>query len=465
MKTLKFLFVSMIVFGLSHVMLGQSYDYTQFRFPDVKIKGINTSGNLSGGESHYRFLSESKSANTSANYNLNGNFFSFTNNAKTQKRNNIYFNHSFRFNSDRRQGLIATNNHIVKSRDFYFYLSEEQVNRKFLNDNASFAGFKNLFLELDHNVSLGYANGYTNDTADVENNYSNYNMFLALPIKVGFGRIEPMNDLFLAQFLMDDLLKEGLISEKFSQEKLFELAQLMSYIRNQRVFDFRRSNIYQLTEIAGWMEKNNIPQNIKSFTIMNDNWQNAYLNTRNHGKRVSVGFIPWLDANKYSNNFKQSYYGLGLQLEFSKAKAVSQYLQRDLSIYLTQHYQSDNNNVFKDQFFTQLLAAVEYSYNPNSRTTYSITPSMSYYLFNIDNQEINASLRGQVNYFINNKTRILASLTGSYLPKSDENNFSNIFYNRGQNVLPGRLIYAEYGIYGNKGFNLSGEVYLKYNIF
>lgn len=56
-----------------------------------------------------------------------------------------------------------------------------------------------------------------------------------------------MQQVFNAQFLMDDLLEQGLINEKFTEEELYELAGIMSKVLNTRVFDFRRSRIYQLT--------------------------------------------------------------------------------------------------------------------------------------------------------------------------------------------------------------------------
>ena len=44
---------------------------------------------------------------------------------------------------------------------------------------------------------------------------------------------------------MDDLLEQGLINEKFTEEELYELAGIMSKVNTR--FDFRRSRIYQLT--------------------------------------------------------------------------------------------------------------------------------------------------------------------------------------------------------------------------
>lgn len=133
---------------------------------------------------------------------------------------------------------------------FSLQARKRQINRKYIHNNASFLGLKGKFFELNHELRYTFIDS---------EKYRSHDGLVSVPLAYGFGRLEPMQQVFNAQFLMDDLLEQGLINEKFTEEELYELAGIMSKVLNTRVFDFRRSRIYQLTELSNWLESKGVP--------------------------------------------------------------------------------------------------------------------------------------------------------------------------------------------------------------
>ena len=469
----KVAFIFLSIFYISvifvHTSYSQQYDYSRFRFPDVKVKGLNSTANLYG---HlFKYNNEQMDFKTNQfNYSLNGNYFLFTNNSVQQKTDRVYFYHSLDYNKNIYNLIINNQNRTTKSRNVQFLISKQQVNRKYSNTDGALFGIRNRFFEFDHNIQLDYNHRYAKNELD-ENKQNSIGVFATMPVKIGYGRIEPMNDLFLAQFLMDDLLQAGLITTYFTEDQLFELAQLMSSVRNQRVFDFRRANIYQLTEIAGWMEKNNIPQNIRSFTVLTDNWQYAFNNTRNHGKRISLGLIPGIDYLQIndinSEDSRETNYGIGLQSEYNEAKAVSQFIHRDIFFGLAQYFQSDKNIEYSN--ITNLQAAMKYGYHPNSRSTYGITPSIDYHLFDYQDHDVDLNLNFSASYFINNRARINANFSIGYNASETDTFLIQRFpsYFSSTHTWPGNLISVyNSNLFGDiNRFQLSGGINFNYAFF
>lgn len=109
---------------------------------------------------------------------------------------------------------------------------------------------------------------------------------------------------------MNDLLEAGILKAKFSESDLYELAALMANVKNQRVFDFRRATIYQLTELTNWLNSKGIEQNIKTFTILNDNWTGNFAAQRLNGKGFHSVF---LHGHKELGQAKQCKLGVRLK--------------------------------------------------------------------------------------------------------------------------------------------------------
>ncbi len=113
----------------------QQYDYSKFRFPDVKVKGLNSTVNLNGNMFDYK--NKPLEFNTgSINYSLNGSYFLFTNTNVQQKTDRVFFNHSFDYDKYFPNAIIFNQDKTLKSRNTQFSISKQQVNRKYSNTDG-----------------------------------------------------------------------------------------------------------------------------------------------------------------------------------------------------------------------------------------------------------------------------------------------------------------------------------------
>jgi hypothetical protein len=225
---MKIVFSTLLLF-VSLMAFSQNYDYSKFKYPEVKIPSLYTYANLSNYiKNDYNDKSQNRN---DLGYSITGDYSLFSNSKSNQKLLYLSLNNE----------LANTSKTDNSTFSFDLRLNSSFFNRKYSkNDSVSFLGIKNHFFELDCILSSNLSSN-TNKNDQSKSNYNSQNVDIQLPIKVGFGRIEPMNNLFIAQFLMDDLIKEGLLKDKFSQEKLFELAQLMTKVNIRRVFDYRKA--------------------------------------------------------------------------------------------------------------------------------------------------------------------------------------------------------------------------------
>jgi len=406
------LFIATFLLNIANIYA--QYNYDEYKFPNVKVRGLDTELRLTGQGTN----EESPSSSIhNLRYNIRSDYFQLTNSQKTQKTDYFsVFNSSDRYYQD--FGVF----------NFYWRtiadITKSQINRNYYKQDASFLGMKGKYWEIDHTIHLDFYNGddFIFPILGTQTQYKETNISAEFPIKMGFGRIEPVREVFLAQFLMDDLLKEGIISEKFTQGQLFELAQLMADVSNRRIFDFRRFNIYQLTRLANWLESQGIENDIKSFAILNDNWNYAFTNLRRQGKRISYGINPWIYyfwENFGSNKTNANVWGLDINFEYISIKNHSHYLQREFGLDISSNifYQESGDY---GRLSSNLGLFYGWTYSPSSRTTLSFLPRIDYTNDLKQSAALNLDLPLSINYFINDKMRLIGTFIFRTVLNDDE---------------------------------------------
>jgi hypothetical protein len=396
MKTL-FYITMIFTLGSANMLVGQ-YNYDLYKFPEVKVKGLNISFNSLGSYNKYELTKDYKSRNFS--YDLESNYFQFLNTGKRQKTDFVSVQNRFSY---AKYDLLPIEN---KVKSFYLNLNKNQINRNYFQNEASFLGLKGKFFEVNHKLTVSYSSvinsSYTQAAAD-------------LSLGLGFGRLEPVSEVFDAQFLMNDLLEAGIIKSKFSESELYELAALMAKVKNQRIFDFRRATIYQLTELTNWLNSKGIDQNIKTFTILNDNWTGNFTAQRLNGKRLSFSISPWAQKNwdKRNNVNWESELNRGAlaSVTYVNAKNKSLFFGTETSLRLSHGF----NNAHQADNVTTLSGSYGLIFNPNSRTTISASPTISLATQTFSQHAAQLSLPLNFNYFINNRSRISGFLDLKWL--------------------------------------------------
>lgn len=443
------------------------YDYAAFRFPDIDRKALNAQFGLSGDalqfEQRQRTTPSENRLSAFAN-NLDLSYSRFRNTEKLQALQLVSFGQSF---SSSRSKSVFTFTTLDRRTQLNVNLGINDLHRHYYKPQRFWAyqllvatTFQKLTRRRDMPVM-------TTDKS------SEFNLNASLPLTIGKGRIEPIDDVFIAKFMMDDLMENGIINADLSQEQLFSLGQVMAAARNQRIFDSRRQRVYELTQLDNWFKENGLAESKSDmlyFTTVTDNWLFSFRNVRSAGERYAVGAAPFALFSHFRNfdpGISKGHFGISVFGEYDNERPINQFWQVEKRARAGVEYLNSPVN-FADDLSNEWLrpfaeASLGYGYFPNSRTIFLADASLRYeYYIGSDNNVldfdyhvIQPAIRLEATYFINYQFRINGALSGSYFWSSDnaDGAVSSSF------ELPFSLNS------GNAGFNFSSNVSLLYSFF
>lgn len=415
------------------------YNYNNYKYPDVTVKGLNIGLFLYGNGKSYTTLSRNKIYYL--NYNFDFNYFRFVNNSHQQKTDNIIFSNSLRKQSPS----------VFQDEYVTFFVEKSQINRKYFHNDTGLFGLQGKFFEINHQF-------------DVTKSFSRYDYFnasLILSGGIGIGRLHPVSEVFNAQFLMDDLMQQGLMHQKFSEEELYELAALMAKIKNTRVFDYRRARKFQLKELNKWLQTKGLTQDIDLFTTINDNWSSNLVNKRLEGSKISFNLNPWIDLTRTTNE-KRDKYGLAAIINFVSANNINQRFGSETMIDI--NCNADLSDA-KTSNSILLSGSHQLLFNPNSRTIFGLEPALTVAITDLKYYGFLLSLQGSCSYFINNQARISGNIIFSrnqrvgtqllnFNPSINEFN-NNFITNASNSNLASFFDYENYSVRANINFSYS----------
>jgi hypothetical protein len=231
-----------------------------------------------------------------------------------------------------------------------------------------------------------------------------------------------------------------------------------------------------LSEIANWLEKNDVPMNIKTFAIINDNREFSRINTRYHGKRISIGAIPTLylvsdnynypDTSVSKTNHRK---GIGFIFEYDNSKAISQYVSSDFSLMLSKNFQNGKNEDFIQNAFnvTALKVAYGIKYNPNSRTIYGLDVYGLSSIFNSYKSSVMLGVSLFGNFFLNYRTNLTATVSANYSVTNPTTPAipSPVAFNTTDNTLFRFTTQFSNYIHNEKNLNIYSNLRLNYTLF
>lgn len=438
------------------------YDYAAFRFPDIDRKALDVQFDLLGSaskrEERQVFMPENIS-NSSISNNLSFNYSRFRNTETLQSQQSLSFSESF-FSRRTRTSTFLARETILN-----LGIGIDNVHRKY---------YKPLrFWEIDLFATAGFQRSRRRDDNVPVNKRSDLTLIGSLPVKIGQGRIEPIDDVFIAKFMMDDLLENGLLSAPLSQEQLFSLGQVMAAARNQRIFDGRRQRIYELTQLDNWFKANGLAESKSDmlyFTTVADNWLFSFRNVRSAGARYAVGLEPFGRLRhtwEVGPGISEGYFGISAFGEYTHERPINQFWQLQKTAKAGIEYLINPVDPERD-FYNQWLrpfaeAGLGYGYFPNSRTNLFANAALRYEYYHADPDNaflfdyhvVQPSIDLQTTYFINYQFRLNGRLNSSYSWSSD-NDEGPVFSS------PGLPFSANSG---NSRFNLFAQLTLNYSFF
>lgn len=115
----------------------------------------------------------------------------------------------------------------------------------------------------------------------------------ALPIGVGKGRIEIVNDAWLATSILEALKDEGKLKREPTHQEITYLAEEIARIKNARILDFRNKMIYELDEIYTYiLNLGLVEESTLAFAILYDAWRYEIFTSRSSGRVLESYITP-----------------------------------------------------------------------------------------------------------------------------------------------------------------------------
>lgn len=324
---------------------------------------------------------------TNSNFNLNlaHSAIDFDRTKQRWWSNSVNFNY-YRIN--RNEEISSSTSHRLYSNLIY---------RKFSSNER--------YLELGYSLSLNYSD--------------HYRITASVPLRLGKGRIELVNDAWHLNAIVNQLNKNGILGNLPNQKVLFEFANKLGQIKNKRVLDFRFENIFEIEQVTTLFKEIGYEMTPAFFAQFIDAYRYESFINRYAGSSFSFGLTPFLDYNNNTGDYR--YYSLFADIKYEYFKPIKVKYQLDYSMSLGIGIGDDNvgaiplNPTFLNngEFALRMDATIVWGYFPNSRINFRIGSDISNF-YNIDLKENTFSLYGRTefNYFFapQFKMQIMASL-------------------------------------------------------
>ncbi|MFN8205944.1 MAG: hypothetical protein U0T82_00850 [Bacteroidales bacterium] len=277
--------VFLLPFGILHSQF-DSVSLSDYKLPDIKRNQLDIQLNSRFNHSNQmpdKYLYMNGSGTFSMAYNSYTNRRNYQGDQTVSGSLNPYF-------YEYKQGASHT-----RSSSLQTGLNFSSVNRIYLQD--LFFAEANLY---------AFAGKYNNsrdvrfyDAADslTQRNKSDertLNLHVRVPLLLGYGRIEPVEDARLAVYILEDMEKLGRLTRTPTREEIMELASLISTVKNERVLDSRIKKIGELKSIDAFLQQKGLITQADGtyFTSLNDNWDYSAGPVRYSGFRIYGGIEP-----------------------------------------------------------------------------------------------------------------------------------------------------------------------------
>jgi len=415
---LLFLFTA---FSLKIFSQSDTFDISEFKLPEIHRRQLDFNADFYGYSNTSEYIDTSVYGNdkhSSVNGKMNIHFSSFQNTRKVQSRSSatlILNGSGHKYNSQ-------SQNDEVKEQSYSPLFSLDLERRRYFK-NETFLG-TSAFLHFLYN----YDNS-TTDYPSVEYPQKNYSLSTVIPIAVGKGRIEPVQDARQALYIIDALEKEGRLRKDINRRDIENFADLVAKLNSERYFDYRIQRMHELEALDSFLVANHLVResDARYFTVLSDYWDYGNRQARYSGNRISVELYPGYNLYN-STTYESPYEALIIYggLEFIHEKPINLYWQNTLRVY---SYAGKIKSLDKDKNLFNYLYAIPdlslgisqiISYYPNTRTNMSLNYGLTWgnNFKGSDGSEANHGLglngRFNINYYFSPQLRLNFTAYANY---------------------------------------------------
>jgi len=394
----------------------RSFRLDTFKLPDIHFTSLTVFGALYGRHTDTDRPGDGLEINDQSRFspNIDLTYNRYVNSPRLQSSSFLNLDQSF--DSRRVEGITG----ISKTTDLNTRISTSSSNRYYTG---------NRFFQLGGFASFNY--GYQSQEftdsleTDIDKDKS-YSIRLEPVIGIGKGRLEPVSDVAMALFILQDAADLGVDLAAVTTEDIYAFASLMAEVRNRRILDFRRMRIAELRDLYAHMRTNGwvLPDDPGFFTVLTDNWIYTNVFFRQAGKRWTYSLSPRYFLSKHflsSLDSERQEIGAGITIDYQKHQPVNLYRDNRRSHTLSLNYGHAENEILiygplGDYAQLKFDNSIGRSWYPNNRTniTGNINLDYRYYRFfephiyipEEDQHVINAGAGFQAFYFLSYSTQL-----------------------------------------------------------
>ena len=277
--------------GIGYAQL-QDFDLSDYKLPVLERKALETNFNLSGNNNYYNGT-EKVGFNT-YNGRILANYNHYINSAGYQRESNFGLDLLSNFANRKEDEEL-----LYKISNFEPLLYYNRENRKYYQTNKFFE--TNLNLSYQYRKNAFYSRYSVNDES--KDNIKTHSILAYVPLKLGVGRIEQIQDARHAIYLFEELSKIDRVSSEKTDKEIIEFAELISELKNKRFFDSRLRRIAELESIDSFLlsHKYLLESDVKYFSTLADYWDFGNRPIRYSGTRYSGVILPGYYFYNYNN--------------------------------------------------------------------------------------------------------------------------------------------------------------------
>lgn len=424
--------ICLLALGISPVWAQEykEYDIGAYRLPDITRNELDFSLNSKGSFSDYTGAEETGSS-------FNGDF---------GVRFNRYRN-ARAFRGTHEAGVSISGDY---DKDYEGKKWGDYSLGLFYTNSSRFYGddHKGLFFETGGTASFNVKGEKTFGRVEETRKNTSKEVNLSIPLRVGKGRIERVEDARQAIYILENLSRRKVLSRKLTDGEIDEFARLISTVKNKRFFDARLRMIDEVTAVDSFLVRSGALASggASYFTTLYDYWMYGDLFERKSGTEISGGVTPGFmydasdspDPSFYESRFKAASVQANLSLDYQKP--LNMYWQNSAEAFLTGGYMRrderikdhsrDETEYKRNDYAVRLGGRYAFGYYPNSRTNINlgIEEVLGWDQLKWDEPELesrsyvstNTSLTLDLYYYFSPQLRLAATANLTHRYKGDE---------------------------------------------
>lgn len=211
---------------------------------------------------------------------------------------------------------------------------------------------------------------------------------LSIPLRMGKGRIERVEDARQAVYILENLAKRKVLNRRLTGEEIDEFARLISTVKNKRFLDARLRLIDEVTAVDSFLVRSGAMASggAAYFTTLYDYWMYGDLFERKSGTEISGGVRPGFSYGKYDKPYPDAYEyrvkhpSVEADIRLDYERPLNLYWQNSAWVSLSGGYERWDREYLapakpeekEDLYGARLSGRYAFGYYPTSRTNINL---------------------------------------------------------------------------------------------